>query len=396
MAVNVTRFGQIISTSDMDFNGLSFQCAATSFLLFSIAAFLLVWYKQGKKDYYYSYGNVLDLGLAIYHILQGLILLALFIFSIFDKTDSARLFYFVTIYIMAGVVLFSIPFIVVFAVVLSISNMSLVYHEGFRFSNLLGFILSAFLLLMSGAIVVSVIINPDYLMLEPKDIAMALCRSAAGSLFAYFECIMVATGLSCVFAGKRTPEYEKDYLMILGCGIRSDGSLYPLLRGRVDKAIDFYNAQRKANGKDAVFVPSGGKGDDEPMAEAEAMRRYLSERGIPDDHIMPETESTSTLENMKFSKQLIEARSEKPKVAFSTTNYHVFRSGVIAGDAGLEADGIGSKTKWYFWPNAAVREFFGLLVRKRRIHILVCAVMIILSVVYANLTPIMNFLLGKS
>ena len=50
------------------------------------------------------------------------------------------------------------------------------------------------------------------------------------------------------------------------------------------------------------------------------------------------------------------------KGAFSTTNYHVFRSGVIAATQGLELDGMGSPTKWYFWPNALIREFIGLLV----------------------------------
>ena len=76
---------------------------------------------------------------------------------------------------------------------------------------------------------------------------------------------------------------------------------------------------------------------------------------------MPECESTNTLQNMEFSKKLIEQRTSEGKVAFSTTNYHVFRGGMLAGQAGLQAEGMGSKTKWYFWPNAFVREFAGLL-----------------------------------
>ena len=46
---------------------------------------------------------------------------------------------------------------------------------------------------------------------------------------------------------------------------------------------------------------------------------------------------------------------------FSTTNYHVFRSGVWAALAGLSAEGMGSKTKWWYWPNAFMRETVGLL-----------------------------------
>ncbi|MGX8703520.1 MAG: YdcF family protein, partial [bacterium] len=51
--------------------------------------------------------------------------------------------------------------------------------------------------------------------------------------------------------------------------------------------------------------------------------------------------------------------------AFSTTNYHVFRSGLKARRVKMRAQGMGCKSKWYFWPNAAVREFVGLLTQHR-------------------------------
>ena len=53
------------------------------------------------------------------------------------------------------------------------------------------------------------------------------------------------------------------------------------------------------------------------------------------------------------------------KIAFSTTNYHVFRSGLYARRVKMKAQGMGAKTKWYFWPNASVREFVGLLTDHR-------------------------------
>ena len=96
------------------------------------------------------------------------------------------------------------------------------------------------------------------------------------------------------------------------------------------------------------------------------MKRYLIEQGISEEQIMPETESTNTAENMRFSRLLIEERDKNAKVVFSTTNYHVFRSGVISRQAGFEPDGIGAPTKWYFWPNASVREFIGLLTENRK------------------------------
>ena len=54
---------------------------------------------------------------------------------------------------------------------------------------------------------------------------------------------------------------------------------------------------------------------------------------------------------------------------FSTTNYHVFRSGVIANDEGIDCEGIGSTTKWYFYTNAIIREFVANLVNQRKQHL---------------------------
>ena len=64
---------------------------------------------------------------------------------------------------------------------------------------------------------------------------------------------------------------------------------------------------------------------------------------------------------MLFSRKLIEEKKPDAKIAFATTNFHVFRSGMLAASQGWRLDGMGAPTKWYFWPNAFIREFLGLL-----------------------------------
>ena len=105
------------------------------------------------------------------------------------------------------------------------------------------------------------------------------------------------------------------------------------------------------------------------MAEAIAIKNYLISQGVKENQIIVEDKSTSTIENMRFSKNIIEDINKDAKVSFATTNYHVFRSGVIANEQGLECEGIGSKTKWYFYTNALIREFIANLVQERRKHI---------------------------
>ena len=95
------------------------------------------------------------------------------------------------------------------------------------------------------------------------------------------------------------------------------------------------------------------------------MRDYLRSQGIPDERILVEDQSTDTAENMRFSKEKIWAVDPAGKIAFATTNYHVFRAGLKARRVKMRAQGMGAPTKWYFWPNAAVREFVGLLTEHR-------------------------------
>ena len=201
-----------------------------------------------------------------------------------------------------------------------------------------------------------------------------LCNVYAAA-FAGFECVLAGAIICGIKAARHVPATEADYILILGCRFRRDGTLTPLLRGRVDRAIDFWKTQREATGREAVLVPSGGQGADEPMAEAEAMGRYLLERGIPESCILLEDRSRNTYQNMEYSRALIEKRTPGARVVYATTNYHVFRSGVWANLAGLPSEGVGSSTKWWYWPNAFMRECVGLIVNRIPQELLLLAVM---------------------
>ena len=138
---------------------------------------------------------------------------------------------------------------------------------------------------------------------------------------------------------------DKDFVIILGSKINEDGSLSQLLKGRVDKAIDFIKKQYEIIHKQIYFVPSGGQGVDEVISEGEAIKNYLIENGINKKYIIVEDKSTNTYENMKFSKEKINKIKKDFNICFSTPNYHVFRSGIIAYECGIECEGMGSRTK---------------------------------------------------
>ena len=261
----------------------------------------------------------------------------------------------------------SAPIILYFAIVLFISNISLIRHEGNRFVNYLGILLA--ILMVAGELIIFVFRDSENLLLN-----------LFAALYLYFECMLLGVIIADLIAAFYEPEKDKDFLIILGCGLLKDGTPTPLLKSRIDRALGFYKAQIEKCGKALTFITSGGQGPDEVCSESESMARYLKEQGIPEDKIIKEDKSRDTLENMKNSKEIIDAIDPNAKVAFSTSNYHVFRSGLNARRVKLRAVGMGANTKWYFWPNAAVREFVGLLIQHVGKQALIIVIMILIYI----------------
>lgn len=151
-------------------------------------------------------------------------------------------------------------------------------------------------------------------------------------IIGYLECMFISTVACSFLATKYKVPTDRNFIIILGCAIRGDGTLTPLLKDRVDAAVAFEKKQYRETGKHAVFVPSGGQGADEVISEGEAMENYLRSIGIPEERIVREDKSTNTLENLKLSKEIIDGMSdsEDKKIAFATSGYHVFRGYIMA------------------------------------------------------------------
>ena len=389
----VTPFN-IIMTDNYGFGGNHLTFAGMGLLfLVTMVFFAVSFIKRRRKDFF-SYQTILDLGLALYFALMTCLFGGIYVLvALRHEYYGSAYFFDYAGNALSVVAVLTTPLIIIFAFFMALSNIRLITREGFRPVNLLGIFIGVFML-AGSALCFWLLQNAGFLMGDAAgDIAAYLLKTAVAAAFLYFECILFATVVCLQRAGRYRPAYNKDFIIILGCAIRKDGTLYPLLRGRVDKAIEFYRAQYKETGKKAVFVPSGGQGSDEIISEGEAMKRYLLEQGIEEEQIMAETRSATTLENMRFSQALINERKPEAKVAFSTTNYHVFRGGMFAREAGMDASGMGSGTKWYFWPNAEVREFIGLVVNEKWVHLAVVFGLAVLSVIVANMGSIIQMIL---
>ncbi len=145
-----------------------------------------------------------------------------------------------------------------------------------------------------------------------------VCRIiAAGSALAAAVVIAMSLALNGYAREKAVGAQDTDYLVVFGAGVRGETpSLMLTLRTRT--AYEYLEAHP---GTRAVL--SGGQGAGEDITEAEAMRRLLVGWGIAEDRLIPETGATDTIENGRYSMELI--GDPDARVTAVSNAFHIFR-----------------------------------------------------------------------
>ena len=264
---------------------------------------------------------------------------------------------------------------------LLINTIVVVKNNGFSLTSMLPFLMAGFLILLLASPSIVNYFDPD-----ARHVVVFLLGlfTLEGLWFSFtFVALLLYSWIYRILPRRR----QYDYIIIHGAGL--DGPRpTPLLAGRIDKALELWNKQHQ-HGK---FVVSGGQGADEIVSEAQAMRDYLLEKGVPAAAILMEDKSTTTWENLRYSLAIINAdratgvdatssaavassgdvtttASDVSETAASrddfttavvTSDFHVFRCAEYAHNLGIKADGIGSHTKGWYWPTAFIREFIAI------------------------------------
>lgn len=151
--------------------------------------------------------------------------------------------------------------------------------------------------------------------------------------------VTVTEGL-IIKASFGTPQQSVDYLVVLGAKVRVTGPSASLW-DRIYGAYDYLLAH-----PEVTAVVSGGQGDDEPVAEAEAMREELITMGIAPERIWVEDKATSTWENLHFSLDLIQEKTgtRPTKIGVLSSEYHLYRASLFAKACQVDFVGIPAKT----------------------------------------------------
>ena len=271
---------------------------------------------------------------------------------------------FSVISLLIALIIFCVP------VILIINGVQMIRKEGKRLQNLL----SLFLGIVVGVGEIAAVLS----ILLPYTGAFQSMTERGALKLSVFTLVLVLIAVSVVYGSLVFVSFmfytlllqivphkrDFDYVIIHGCGLLGGRRASKLLADRLDKAIALY----KKDPTPPIMIPSGGQGSDEDISEAAAMAQYLREHGIPADHILLEDKSLTTLENLKYSKALIDARPGRKYTVLVTSNYHVYRALRYCRRIGLACTGVGAHVAAYYWPSALIREF--VAVHREKKHLL--------------------------
>lgn len=176
-------------------------------------------------------------------------------------------------------------------------------------------------------------------------IVLGLCAVLVFSVFLY------------VYGNNDNTSYDEQAVIVLGCAVIGDQPSLSLMN-RLDAAFNYAE-----NNEEAIIIVSGGQGFQENVTEAEAMEKYLINKGVDPSRIIKEDKSSSTSENMEFSKAILDnvLGTENYKVAVITNDYHIFRAVHTAREAGLAAAHKHGPTEWYNIIPSYLREAAAVL-----------------------------------
>ena len=156
---------------------------------------------------------------------------------------------------------------------------------------------------------------------------------------------------------KSDDNVKVNYAVVLGAGIQGEEPSITLKR-RLDKSMEYLNANPNTN-----IVASGGFGKGITVSEAEVMKRYFLAHGIDESRIIKEEQSTTSDENLKYTKKLLTSlNGEEPQsILIITSEYHMFRAKYMAFRYYSNVYGISSETPTTVMINYAIREYIAVL-----------------------------------
>lgn len=130
---------------------------------------------------------------------------------------------------------------------------------------------------------------------------------------------------------------DADCILVLGAGVKPDGSPSNMLRDRMITAIDLYEG-----GVTDRLLVSGDHGRKD-YDEVNTMKDLAVDAGVPSEHVFMDHAGFSTYDSLYRAKEVFCA----DKVVIVTQEYHLHRALYIAEKLGVEAVGVSADRQEY-------------------------------------------------
>jgi uncharacterized SAM-binding protein YcdF (DUF218 family) len=254
------------------------------------------------------------------------------------------------------------------------NGVTMIRRESLRLPNLLS---------LFAGVAVFLVIGLDIAAERAEDVQLSLFATVATLVFGYVSFLLVSYVLYAFGYGLLARTGGADFVVVLGSGLRPDGGVPPLLANRLERGRQVWavldrqeRLDRRADEFKPMLIVSGGKGDDERVPEASAMASYLTTRGFPADRLLLEDQSRNTEENLLFSKAIMDELRPGARAAIVTSDFHAFRSALLARRLGIRGQVSGARVAGYYRPTAVLREFAAVFLQYRVINLGVCAVLV--------------------
>ena len=144
-----------------------------------------------------------------------------------------------------------------------------------------------------------------------------------------------------------------DCILVLGCGVRDDGTPSDMLRDRLERGLELYFA-----GVAPKLLMSGDHGSVE-YDEVNIMKQYAIDKGVPSEDIFMDHAGFSTYESVYRAKEIFCADN----IVIVTQEYHLYRALYLAKSFGLEVHGV--SCDYYIYAGQKMREVREILARNK-------------------------------
>ena len=235
--------------------------------------------------------------------------------------------------------------LIIFAVLIIGIYISPLYKSKINIGNIFGILLGTIMLLLAT-------IQNEIELFYKTQIGKIIIIVISTIAIVFF--ILFFTTLFRIIKASKYSAKSENTVIVLGCRVKGSVPSKALVK-RCLAAKDYMTKN-----KNAVAILSGGQGADEDISEAECMERILTSNGIEKERLIKEEKSTSTYENMLFSKQIVDELKLSNNTAIATSEYHMLRAKMYAQTVGFVPSSLPAKSIPILRVAYFTREVFGI------------------------------------